>query len=123
MTVLVADDEPAVRSAVRRILEQAGHPVLEAEDGRAAVALFRKHAGEIAVMIVDYEMPGLSGEDVVRAIRRSPDAPRILVSSGHAPDTVLRRFPPGSIDGFLPKPWGPIGLISKLNELLNSAES
>jgi CheY-like chemotaxis protein len=123
MTVLVADDEPSVRSAVRKILEQAGHHVLEAEDGRAAVAMFRKHAGEIAVMIVDYDMPGLSGEEVVREIRRSPESPRILVSSGHAPDSVLHRFPTGSIDGFLPKPWGPVGLISKLHELSNDAMS
>jgi CheY-like chemotaxis protein len=122
MTILVADDEPSVRGAVRKILEQAGHRVLEAEDGRAAVEMFRKHSGEIAVMIVDYDMPGLSGEEVVRTIRRSPEAPRILVSSGHAPDTVLHRFPPGSIDGFLPKPWGPIGLISKLDELLHRTE-
>lgn len=117
-TVLVADDEPAVRRAVRRILEREGFRVIEAADGRQALDLLQRHAAQIDVVVLDLEMPALSGDEVVRELRALAVRPAILVSSGHAPDTVVRRFASEAVDGFLPKPWGPHALLQRIRELM-----
>lgn len=116
--VLVADDEPAVRGAVRRILAREGFRVIEARDGREALDLLHRLGAEIDVAVLDLEMPGLSGDEVVRELRAGAPRPAILISSGHAPDVVAHRFASDAVDAFLPKPWGPHALLQRIRELL-----
>ncbi|HVP28240.1 MAG TPA: ATP-binding protein [Myxococcota bacterium] len=116
--VLLVDDEEGVRRALRLGLERAGYRVLEAEDGRRALELCRARGSEIDVILLDYEMPGLGGDEVLARLPRGAGQPRVLVSSGHARETVLARFPLGSIDGLLEKPYGPQTLIARLREIL-----
>jgi len=80
--VLVVDDDPDVRHVVTRILEQRNFRVTAASDG--ADALSQLHASsDVAVVVLDLAMPGMSGEDVLRAIRVDRPTLRVIVSSGY----------------------------------------
>jgi DNA-binding response OmpR family regulator len=70
-TVLMIEDEEMLRRAVSKLLRENGLRVLEAGDGRAAVELFRTHASEVDVVLLDVTLPGLSGREVLRALRES----------------------------------------------------
>jgi PAS domain S-box-containing protein len=81
-TVLVIDDEAAVRSAVRRILDRAGYTVLEAAEGDGGIAAFREGHARIGCVVVDLTMPGMDGVEVATAIRGLAPDVRIVLSSG-----------------------------------------
>jgi CheY-like chemotaxis protein len=80
-TVLVVDDDEAVRRLTAAMLEKNGFSVLTAADGEEAVAVFRERADEIAVVILDLAMPGLDGEEAAREVRAvRPQAPLVFTS-------------------------------------------
>jgi len=84
VTVLIVDDEPAVRTVARRFLETSGYAVIEAESGERAVALLEDRGLQIDVVLTDMVMPGTSGRDVIaraRAVR--PQTP-VVVMTGFA---------------------------------------
>lgn len=101
--VLIVDDEPATRGAVAHALRRR-FDVLGAGDGDEALALLAAH--EVAVVLCDQRLPGLSGEHLVTEIRqRHPDVVRLLVT-GHYDDTAFAHaVNHGQIFGFLRKPW------------------
>jgi CheY-like chemotaxis protein/two-component sensor histidine kinase len=102
--VLVVDDEPQVRSVTKRILEKAGHRVLAAEDGAAALALAREAPVQLA--LVDATMPGMSGAEVLAALAElRPGLPLVLMS-GYAREEV-RDAAQRAAAGFLAKPFSP----------------
>ncbi len=104
-TVLVADDEPSVRTVAAGFLARLGFETLAAADGEDAVATFRSHAGQIACVILDLTMPKLGGEDVFREIRRlRPDVP-VILSSGYNEQEVTQRFTGRGLAGFIQKPY------------------
>ena len=75
VTILLVDDEQAVRAIVVKILRRAKYDVIEAENGEAALRLAQAHPGKIDVVITDMYMPGLRGPEVVQAL--APDAARL----------------------------------------------
>ena len=80
-TVLLAEDDHAVRRATSRILRGAGYQVLEAGDGRSALALWRARAREVDVLVADLRMPHLRGDALARAVRAErPDLPVVLMT-------------------------------------------
>jgi PAS domain S-box-containing protein len=103
--VLVVDDEEIVRRIARTALERAGYTVLLAADGREAVEVFRREAGEIRLVSLDMTMPGRSGEETFRQLREIRRDVPVLVSSGYTEVEALERFG-DSIDGYLHKPYG-----------------
>ncbi|HRU07253.1 MAG TPA: response regulator, partial [Candidatus Brocadiia bacterium] len=79
LTLLVIDDEPAIRRSIRVFFEDAGFLVLDAPDGQTGLDLFRQRPPN--AVLVDLQMPGLSGIEVIRAIAaESPGAPLIVLS-------------------------------------------
>jgi hypothetical protein len=79
-TILVVDDEPALRKMAGMILEKSGYSVLFAKDGREAVEIFRQHAPKIAAVLLDMTMPVMGGHEAFRLIREiQPDVPIIHV--------------------------------------------
>lgn len=81
ITVLLAEDDHAVRRATSRILRGAGYQVLEAGDGASALALWRARAKEIDVLVADLRMPHLRGDALARAVRADqPDLPVVLMT-------------------------------------------
>jgi CheY-like chemotaxis protein len=79
--ILVVDDEGGVRSVIRRVLETRGHTVVEAGDGRTALALQAQEP--VDLVITDLFMPDVDGLEVVRELRvRGPDVPVLVLSGG-----------------------------------------
>lgn len=78
--ILVVDDDAAVRGTVRKILERAGHTVVEADDGRSGLAQYRTARADL--VITDIFMPDEDGLAFLRAIRKERPRPKVIVVSG-----------------------------------------
>jgi CheY-like chemotaxis protein len=86
--VMLVDDDDGVRYGVRSLLEILGCEVLEADDGFRATELFEANADRVALVLLDREMPGMAGDEVLAALRaRRADVP-IVVTSGHDLDAL-----------------------------------
>jgi len=120
-TVLVLEDEPALRELVRTLLERGGYTVLVAEGVATALALVERHGGAIHLLLTDVVMPGLSGpEAAARLLALRPEA-RVLYMSGHAGDLIGRRgeLPAGA--ALLIKPFTEASLLRMVREVLADA--
>ena len=82
-TVLLVEDEVAVRSLVRKTLTRFGYEVIEARDGERALALAAAHGGEIAALLTDVVMPGMSGPDLATALAATRASIRVVYMSGY----------------------------------------
>ena len=102
--VLVVDDEEVVRRVVEAALVRMGFDVLHAENGNEAVEVFRHEAGEAKLIVLDMNMPGISGEETIRELRRIRPGVPILISSGYTESEAIERFG-DTIQGFLHKPY------------------
>ena len=101
-TVLVVDDEQAIRDSIKMILEYEKFSVLFAEDGPSAIS--RVHAGGIDLVLLDIKMPGIDGMRVLQVLRESTPALPIVMISGHGTiETAVEATRLGAYD-FLPKP-------------------
>ncbi len=68
-SILLAEDEPVVRTFLRHVLTEAGYSLLEAADGRSALEIASAHAGTIHLLISDVVMPGMNGSDLADRLR------------------------------------------------------
>ena len=102
-TILLVDDEAAVRSIVLRILKRASYNVLEAESGEAALEIAERHSGPIHLVITDMFMPGLRGPEVVQRLAPKRPGLRALFMSGYADQDARTGVPAGA--NFLNKPF------------------
>jgi PAS domain S-box-containing protein len=117
-TVLLADDEEAVRSTMARLLAQAGLTVHEAENGRSALEKFRAAPDLYAAVLLDLTMPQLDGEETFREIRQLRPGARVLLLSGFSAQEAADRFAGQGLDGFLQKPFMPEQLIESLRAVM-----
>ena len=118
-TVLLVEDEDAVRVLSRMILEKVGYVVLTARNGREGLALCEAHQGPIHLLATDVVMPESGGRELAeRALKLRP-AMKVLFVSGHMQDVVLKE---GVEKGaaFLQKPYTPSGLAQIVRETLDS---
>jgi two-component system cell cycle sensor histidine kinase/response regulator CckA len=111
---LVVDDDQGVREAASRLLEFFGFSVLQAVDGRHGTEVFRQHASEIVVVILDMTMPEMNGEETFREIRRVRSDVPVILTSGYNEIEATRRFTAKGLAGFLQKPFTPKELTQKL---------
>ncbi len=116
--VLVVDDELMVRSLAKRVLERFGFRVMTAEDGLRALEIFRPHAAEIAVVLLDVTMPNLDGAETFREMRRLRPDVRVILSSGYDEREATRKVASEGPAGFLHKPYLPMDLIDRVREVL-----
>lgn len=108
LTVLVVDDDLAIRRSVRLALEDAGARVHDARQGADALLMWSEMRGQVDLVITDLRMPEMGGEELAERLRMlRPDLP-ILFVSGYALDRKVRRRPG---DGYLDKPFGRIDLL------------
>jgi PAS domain S-box-containing protein len=119
-TVLVVEDEEAVRSVMRRALEGAGYTVLEARGGAEAVRLAEQYAGPIHLVLTDVVMPGLNGRQVAERVTALRPGTRVLFVSGYTDDAVARHGVQGEGLAFLQKPFMPDALARKVREVLDA---
>ncbi len=117
-TVLLVDDEEAVREVGERMLLSAGFSVITTSGGPEAVEIARARASEIVCVVLDLTMPVAGGEEVVRALKRiAPHIPLVL-SSGYNEQDATRRFARGELAGFVQKPYRRAALLAVLRQVL-----
>ncbi len=117
-TVLVAEDEDAVRSLVRLALKRAGYTVLTAADGEDALAVAKAHDGKIDLLLTDVVMPRMGGPELAVRLRESrPDLP-VIFMSGYAGDALTREGSLPSGSAFVQKPFTPSVLASTVRDVL-----
>ncbi|MGH7506880.1 MAG: response regulator, partial [Longimicrobiales bacterium] len=121
-TILLVEDESAVRALTSRVLRKYGYTVIEAPSGDEAVQLARRHTGTIDLLVTDVVMPGMSGREVADRIRASRPDTRILFTSGYTPEAILQHRVVTEGAPFLAKPFTPASLAAKVRHVLNAAE-
>ena len=120
-TILVVDDEDAVRSFTRRALERLGFTVLEAHDGLHALEVYRQGSVPIRALVLDMSMPGLGGREVFEILRRTGEEVPILFTSGYDPSDAAGSLLDSPNVGFLQKPYRPGTLSRELEGLIAGA--
>jgi CheY-like chemotaxis protein len=89
-TLLLVEDEDAVRNLARRILTRHGYEVLEARNGLEALAMCAGHTGEIHLVITDVVMPGMGGGELARRLETARPGVPVLLMSGYTDDEIVR---------------------------------
>jgi signal transduction histidine kinase/CheY-like chemotaxis protein len=117
-TILVVDDEPALRTLAQTILEHCGFAVLTAGDGRAAVEVFRENVDTVALVLLDLTMPVMSGEEAFRLIRAIRADVPVVVSTGYSDAANYRTFADEVGIGFIQKPYTAAQLCKSIRLLL-----
>ncbi|HEV8498776.1 MAG TPA: ATP-binding protein, partial [Gemmatimonadaceae bacterium] len=120
-TVLLVEDDEAVRKAVRRMLEKAGYVVLEAEDAEVGFRVAAERTGSIDIVVTDLMMPGMSGSEFASRLAEAHPGLRVVLTSGYTDDAVVRRGLLGAAHAFLQKPFTSDQLTNVISELLESA--
>ena len=113
-TILLVEDDAAVRRGVRTTLERLGYMVLEAEHGDAALALLSQHARQIDAVLTDLMMPGMSGRELSERIVEMRPGMRVLFMSGYTDDEALRRQLVDEGQQFLQKPFTSEQLVAAI---------
>jgi two-component system cell cycle sensor histidine kinase/response regulator CckA len=120
-TILVVEDQPALRDLVRRVLEQKGYRVLDAPNGEQAVHAAESSDRPIQLVITDVVMPGMNARAMADRIRGVWPTVRVLYMSGyHDDDVMLRSLATAKVD-FLQKPFLPYDLAEKVRTVLERA--
>jgi two-component system, cell cycle sensor histidine kinase and response regulator CckA len=115
-TILIAEDEGAIRKLVSAVLRAEGYHVLSASSGQDAVAAAERHHEPIDLLVTDIVMAGMGGADLYAWLKTERPDMKVLFMSGY-----MSREP---LEGaFLKKPFTPAELIAKVRQLLSAASS
>ncbi|MDA0161885.1 response regulator [Solirubrobacter ginsenosidimutans] len=119
-TVLVAEDNDAIRRMTVMMLESIGLTVVSASDGAEALHLFEQRADEFAFVLLDLMMPGMSGEEVITELGRIGTATPIVLTSGYDAQELSQRFVGRGVAAFLQKPYQLSQLRATVLEVLTA---
>ena len=119
-TILLVEDEDAVRTFAARALATRGYEVLQAESGEAALAVVDAHEGRIDLVVSDVVMPNMDGPTMAKELKHKlPDTPIIFVS-GYAEDAFAKSLDPEQEFHFLPKPFSLKQLAAAVKEVMKA---
>jgi len=119
-TILVVEDEPAVRAVAVRTLRNAGYAVLEAIDGEHGLEVASAHPGKIDMVLTDVVMPRLGGRELIEQLKPIRPKLRTLFTSGYTDDAFIRD---GLLDEdilLLHKPFAPVVLLTRVRQILDA---
>lgn len=116
-TILLVDDEPAIRRIAVRVLQRAGFKCLDAADGLDAFKLWQDNRDAVALVITDVMMPRQNGWDLMLAVRGAGSKVPFVVTSGYDASDVV---PPGMSEGVMVvgKPWEAAQLVAAVKQML-----
>jgi response regulator RpfG family c-di-GMP phosphodiesterase len=118
-SILLVDDEPDIRAALRRSLHVPGYTIHEAGDGAEGLAFVRKNP--VDAVVSDYNMPRMNGLDLLQQVRIvRPEALRMLITARADVHLAVRAINEGSVHRFLLKPWDHIDLRGILRLALHT---
>jgi PAS domain S-box-containing protein len=118
-TVLLVEDENALRELTRTILEQAGYLVLEAAGGDQACQIVRETPGKIDLLLTDVVMPGVSGKELAKRVKGNRPALKILYMSGYADDVVAHNGIVAQGTVLIQKPFTKRTLLTRVRQSLD----
>ena len=119
-TILVVDDEAAIRTLMRKSLNQAGYSVTEAYDGLQALRMFESFtpAQRPQLIVLDLDMPQMNGWDCLQSIKAVDANTRVLITTGYGGAGLLDRARQNGAAGLLNKPYSVQELVEKVQETL-----
>jgi PAS domain S-box-containing protein len=120
-TILLVEDEEAVRTLTRQVLEAKGYTVIEARDGQDALGRAESHDGPIHLLLTDVVMPHLGGRELADRLTSARPELRVLYLSGYTDDAVVRHGVLEADVAFLQKPFTPAELARKVREVLDGS--
>jgi DNA-binding response OmpR family regulator len=115
-TILLVEDDDAVRRLLMQVLSLNGYGVLAPESGEQALDLLADPEQPIDLLVTDVFMPGMSGKELVRRVRALRSTIRVMFVSGFPDETLARQGVPGT--AFLLKPFSPAELVSAVRASL-----
>ncbi|UCG78390.1 MAG: PAS domain S-box protein [Nitrospirota bacterium] len=118
-TILLAEDNEAVRGAIKAILEAAGYTVIEATDGLNAINKYRENSDSIDMLLFDVLMPGYNGKEAMEAIRKIDPDIHVCFMSGYSEDVISDRINPGDGFEYISKPILPGDLLAVVRKVLS----
>ena len=113
-TILLVEDEPAVRQLFSHALTRAGYRVYEARNGQEAIKVFDQHGDSVDLLLTDLRMPFMGGTELVRQLRTRRKTLKLLCISGYAGGSDLEFS-----EDFLAKPFSRDELLAKVREILD----
>jgi two-component system cell cycle sensor histidine kinase/response regulator CckA len=118
-TILLVDDDSAVRRPIRQALDLVGYTVLEAKDGAEALQIHADASRTVDLVVLDVKMPGMSGWAVLEELKRRAPALPVILTSGYAQEDSA---PEGATapDAYLPKPYDLAELTAQVRQLLSA---
>jgi PAS domain S-box-containing protein len=117
-TILLVEDQEAIRSLAKATLKQHGFQVIDASDGQEAIAVAERYCGEIHLLLTDVVMPGMNGKELSERLKVSRPGLKVLFVSGYTANVISHG---GVIDhgiAYMPKPFSPDGLAAKVRKVL-----
>ncbi len=119
-TILLAEDDPAVRKMTRVILERSGYRVLDAPGGPEALALWLQHSREVALLLTDLVMPGgMSGHQLAHQLQAENPHLKVIYTSGYSSEIAGRELELKSGENFIPKPTPPAQFLEIVRRCLD----
>ncbi len=118
-TILLIDDEPMVTDICEMMLKKLGHKVLKAHSGSEGIKLYEANRNQIYLIISDFNMPEMNGQEVVDKLRKMDHNVKVLLSSGGLSVAEENKVISRGFTGFLKKPYNMNILSEKISEILN----
>lgn len=122
-TILVAEDDGALREIVKVVLSMHGYTVVEAGDGEEAVRKFAKRPDAFQLLLMDLIMPKMDGKEACDEIRKIRPGVKVLFSSGYAPDQLRQDLQLEGAFHFLQKPFTPAELLWMVQSVLDEEKA
>ena len=117
--ILVAEDEPSIRALTAQVLRKNGYSVIEAVDGRDALAAAMEYPGRLDLVLTDLVMPAMNGDALLREVQKRLPRTRGLLMSGFTASVARERRLTGMGWSFIGKPFAPAELIRRVHEVLS----
>jgi CheY-like chemotaxis protein len=119
-TILLAEDESMVRDLARTVLEQYGYRVIDATDGRAALATAERYSGIIDLLFTDMVMPDMNGYQLAEQVVALRPTIKVLYMSGYSEDAIKSHTAGRKAVNFVGKPFTPDYLVRNVRQVLDS---
>jgi PAS domain S-box-containing protein len=122
-TLLVIDDEPSILELLKDIFTDANFKVIAASTPMEGIELYRTHPGGIAMVILDYSMPGMDGKAAFEELMKIDTGVKVLLCSGYSEEEMKSAFGDIRPGGFIKKPYKPTELLENVSIVLSGGKS